>query len=228
MKKIFLSLVGFLILGSFKIQAQGLKGAWEAVDANQTTLIIATESYITVSKFEANQFMSTWGGKYTLGVTNEVFIEVDFHSSNPDIVNSSQSYNMEIKKRGLEFDGSKFKKISADDNKLTGLWRITARANKEGAMEEIVPSPRKTYKIMAGGYFQWFAINTQSREFFGTGGGTYTLEKGVYSEHIIFFSRDNSRVGATLTFAAKVDDKVWEHSGKSSKGDPIKEIWTKQ
>jgi hypothetical protein len=54
------------------------------------------------------------------------------------------------------------------------------------------------------------------------------LVDGKYTEKIEFFSRDNNRVGAELSFEAEVKGKEWIHSGKSSKGDPIKEIWTLQ
>ncbi|MCP9770849.1 membrane or secreted protein [Lacihabitans sp. LS3-19] len=225
----FLALfLSFLTLNSL---AQNLKGVWQRTENGRTTTIIATENYLTVNAYEleGKKFIESWGGKYEVGVTNEVFIEVDFHSNNPSIVNSSQSYNINLKKKNLEFAGEKYAKVGAqNDNALSGLWRITARANENGEMNPMNPGPRKTYKIMSGGYFQWFAINTQTREFFGTGGGKYTLEGKVYTENIEFFSRDSNRVGAVLSFEAEVKDKEWIHSGKSSKGDPIKEIWTKQ
>jgi hypothetical protein len=175
------------------------------------------------------KFIESWGGKYIVGATNETFMEIEFHSQNPAVVNSSQSYNINLKKKTLEFNDKKFQKLDfAKENALSGLWRITARANEKGEISEMKPGPRKTLKIMAGGYFQWFAINTQTREFSGTGGGRYTLVNGKYTEKIEFFSRDNNRVGAELSFDAAVNGKEWTHSGKSSKGDPIKEIWTMQ
>jgi hypothetical protein len=45
-------------------------------------------------------------------------------------------------------------------------------------------------------------------------------------ETIAFFSRDNSRVGASLGFDYQVIDGEWHHSGLSSAGQPIFEIWT--
>ncbi|MFN5931366.1 MAG: hypothetical protein ACK42F_07225, partial [Sphingobacteriales bacterium] len=63
--------------------------------------------------------------------------------------------------------------------------------------------------------------------FSGTGGGRYTFQDGKYTEHILFFSRDASRVGMSLTFNARVEGKDWYHSGKSSKGDPINEVWSR-
>lgn len=223
-------LILFLFAGIIA-NGQSLKGAWQNFEAGKTTTIIATDTYLTVNVYEleGKKFIESWGGKYTVGATNEAFMEIEFHSQNPAVVNSSQSYNINLKKRSLEFNDKKFQKLDfAKENALSGLWRITARANEKGEMSEMKPGPRKTLKIMAGGYFQWFAINTQTREFSGTGGGRYTLVNGKYTEKIEFFSRDNNRVGAELSFDASVNGKEWTHSGKSSKGDPIKEIWTMQ
>lgn len=49
----------------------------------------------------------------------------------------------------------------------------------------------------------------------------------VYIQKILLsFSRYNSRVGAELSFEFAVKNGDWHHSGKSSKGDPIYEIWS--
>jgi len=82
-------------------------------------------------------------------------------------------------------------------------------------------------KILSGTRFQWVAINIKTGEFSGTGGGTYSFAHNQYTENIEFFSRDNERVGAQLTFDGKIEDGQWHHSGLSSKGDPIYEIWSK-
>ncbi len=219
------------LLVNISLKAQTLKGAWQNTDKETSTTIIATDNYLTVNVYDlaGKKFIESWGGKYIVGATNETFMEIEFHSQNPAVVNSSQSYNINLKKKTLEFNDKKFQKLDfAKENALSGLWRITARANEKGEISEMKPGPRKTLKIMAGGYFQWFAINTQTREFSGTGGGRYTLVNGKYTEKIEFFSRDNNRVGAELSFDAAVNGKEWTHSGKSSKGDPIKEIWTMQ
>jgi hypothetical protein len=90
----------------------------------------------------------------------------------------------------------------------------------------ITPGNRRTVKILGGGRFQWIAFNSASKEFSGTGGGTYTAEDGKYIENIEFFSRDSRRVGASLEFDYEVKDGEWHHKGESSKGDPIYEIWS--
>jgi hypothetical protein len=81
-------------------------------------------------------------------------------------------------------------------------------------------------KILSGKRFQWIAYNSETGEFFGTGGGTYTTRRGKYTENIEFFSRDNDRVGASLQFDYDLKDGDWHHSGKSSRGNPIYEIWS--
>lgn len=86
--------------------------------------------------------------------------------------------------------------------------------------------PRKTMKILSGTRFQWIAYNTETKQFMGTGGGTYTTENGEYTENIEFFSRDDSRVGNSLKFNYTLTDGNWNHQGVSSKGDPLNEIWT--
>jgi hypothetical protein len=98
----------------------------------------------------------------------------------------------------------------------------------DDGMRTMTPGVRKTMKILSGTRFQWIAYNTETKEFLGTGGGTYTSVDGKYVENIEFFSRDNSRVGASLSFDFSLDDGRWAHKGLSSKGDPIHEIWTRR
>ena len=97
-----------------------------------------------------------------------------------------------------------------------------------GVMNEIKPSSRKTIKILSGTRFQWAAMNTETKQFSGTGGGTYTFENGVYTEKIEFFSRDSSRVGLSLSFQGAVEGDDWTHKGKSSRGQEIHEVWRRE
>ena len=89
-----------------------------------------------------------------------------------------------------------------------------------------IDKPRKTMKILSGTRFQWIAFDTEKKEFKGTGGGTYSTVDGKYSEKIEFFSRDSSRVGMELEFDYKIENGNWIHRGKTSKGDPLHEIWS--
>jgi hypothetical protein len=224
--KFFIVLLSFL---SFQTFAQSLEGGWKSIEGDKTTLILATKDYISITEYKPKEFIKTWGGKYETQKGGQVFIKVDFNSADGSMVTTQQTYTFKLKKKILEFNKQSFVRVDEKGkNDLTGLWVITGRANAQGEMGKITPGARRTYKMNADGYFQWLAINTQTGEFSGTGGGKYTLKDGKYTEHIEFFSRDNSRVGAALTFDASVSGNDWTHSGKSSKGDPIKEVWTKQ
>src|SRR5690606_22211081 len=99
---------------------------------------------------------------------------------------------------------------------------------QDGKLTEIhQKGERKTLKLLVGGHFQWIAFDPSIKGFYGTGGGIYKFENGKYIETIQFFSRDNSRVGASLSFDGEIKNGDWYHSGLSSKGDPIHEIWRK-
>jgi hypothetical protein len=86
--------------------------------------------------------------------------------------------------------------------------------------------PRKTLKFLSEGYFQWIAYNVETMSFSGTGGGRYAADQGVYTEVIEFFSRDDSRVGAELSFEFERKGADWHHKGNNSKGEPMYEIWS--
>src|SRR5690606_688936 len=125
-------------------------------------------------------------------------------------------------------ENSEWKRIdNGKPGKLAGAWLITGRM-QEGKMSQMTPGARRTTKILSGTRFQWIAYNVETKEFSGTGGGTYTTRDGKYTENIEFFSRDNSRVGARLTFDFSLENGAWRHKGLSSKGDPIDEVWTKR
>ena len=81
-------------------------------------------------------------------------------------------------------------------------------------------------KLLSGTRFQWIAYDTETKQFKGTGGGTYTTIDGKYTEMIEFFSKDDTKVGATLPFNYSLEKGKWHHSGKSSKGASIYEIWS--
>ena len=115
------------------------------------------------------------------------------------------------------------------ESPIKGAWLFAGRKrNGEGDIQmlETTDRPRKTMKLLTGTRFQWIAYNTETKRFFGTGGGNYTAEDGKYTENIEFFSRDDARVGASLEFDFDVIDGNWHHSGKSSKGDPMYEVWS--
>ena len=221
-------LISFFING---ISQQLLNGAWHQEKGSVKTILIIRSNYFVVATFDqANKkFVQTWGG-----VCNQdkdvVSATIEFHSTDKEQVGRKINFSASVKDNLLTTDivagETTWKKTDNSNTPLSGLWVITGR-EQNGTMGTIVPGERKTLKILTGTRFQWAAINTATTEFFGTGGGTYTFENGIYTEHIEFFSRDSTRIGQTLEFRGYVDGDQWDHSGKSSKGDPVHEIWTR-
>lgn len=249
MKKHFLLytlLAGFTLLAAHVVVAgekaprkKDLSGAWsgtQTINGQQVKhSLIMTEGYFSLATYaaEGGAFLSTVGGKYT-ATDNSLTVTLEFNTSDPSTVGQSNTLYLKETEKGFTVnssDGSisySFENVDkGKPGKLAGAWLISGRKGENGEISKRDTNvPRKTMKILSGTRFQWIAYNTETGEFFGTGGGTYTTENGKYAEKIEFFSRDNSRVGATLEFDFDLKDKDWHHSGLSSKGDPIYEVWS--
>ncbi len=191
--------------------------------------MLVTDNYFSIASYDASGFKSTQGGTWQ-NSDNGATTTMEFNSADkaqvgqhPEVEASFEGDQLIMNLSGQKYNWSR---IDEGNSPLAGVWRITAR-ERDGKMSEMQPGARKTIKVLSGTKFQWIAINTETGEFFGTGGGSYTFENGVYTEKIEFFSRDNSRVGASLSFKGSVDGNKWDHSGKSSAGDPIHEVWTR-
>lgn len=214
--------------------AQGeLTGAWQLTPTGSEpqTVRIIEDGYFMQTLFDqaGKKFVSTLGGRLTASGGNLTEV-IEFNTADKENIGATNTCTYKLEGNQLTVNcagkASTWQRIDEGKAPLAGTWRITARENN-GKMDPMRPGPRKTLKILSGTRFQWAAINPETKEFFGTGGGTYTFENGKYTETITFFSRDNSRVGMSLGFNGKVDGKQWHHSGKSSKGDPISEIWSR-
>lgn len=233
MKTILLLVSFFLfLLPAAEVAAQHnatLSGAWKnVVDPGET--ICMMDGYFVYAKFNvaAKTFDQTWGGPYTIK-GSRISIKLEFDSKEKERV--GKKIELPFKKNAtLQIDGlsggKSLKQIDAGNGPLAGNWRITGRKQDE-TISEMPLRPRRTLKLLTGSRFQWMAINIETGEFSGTGGGTYTFVNGKYTEHIEFFSRDGNRVGASLSFDGKVENGDWHHSGLSSKGEPIYEIWSR-
>lgn len=223
-------------------QQEELKGAWQltsgtaqfaTLPAGATAVAMLEDGYFTVAYFsEADKkFIGTFGGTYTLA-DGKLTQQFEYNTLDTAVVGTSDILSYSLQDRQLQLSGNNFRQtwVKADKNTapspLEGTWRITGRAGQDGKVSPIhTTGPRKTLKILSGDRFQWIAFNTKTKEFSGTGGGTYTAENGKYTETIEFFSRDSSRVGASLGFNYKVKDGTWHHSGQSSTGKQINEVW---
>lgn len=230
-----------LLFFAFGVIAQDLEGAWKLTYLNgepvknQERIKIYQDGYFAFGSKETStdHFLGAGGGLYS-NDGEETYTETfDFYTTQPEKIGTTLSYTMDFVDDKLVLSYTKkgssmieiWEKISGRDDPLNGTWVITGR-KREGEIHSMTPGARRTIKILGGGRFQWIAFNSDTREFSGTGGGNYTAQNGKYTEYIEFFSRDDSRVGASLGFDYAVRNGDWHHSGLSSKGDPIYEIWS--
>lgn len=213
--------------------SEKLQGAWTATGKNTdgddiTYTAIVVDGYLAEAIYnkETKRFVETFGGSWIVK-ENVFYLTEEFSSSDSTNVGSIREAVFELKGDKISFDGDSkiWTRIDNSQTDLKGPWLITGRERK-GEMSNWIPGERKTMKILSGTRFQWIAFHTGTGRFSGTGGGTYTAQNGEYVENIEFFSKDSSRVGASLSFKFDVKDGAWHHSGLSSKGDPIYEIWT--
>ena len=215
MKSLFFFTFFFLILFGLKAQVFSFQS-----NENQkgiTHRILMDQNYFVETQFVSDppEFILTRGGFYTQS-GEEFMVDFEFNSN----FEKDGLKQMKIEKT------KKWKKISNSPMDLNGKWLMAGRMTDQGERRRDTSAPRKTMKFLWDGYFQWIAFNTETFEFFGSGGGFYTAENGKYTEHIEYFSRDNSRVGAVLPFDYSLKDSDWHHQGFSSKGDPMHEIWS--
>ena len=222
-----ISILVYSLIFNHVIFSQSPVGAWERYyDDNEgravRSIVIFSEKFQSIAVFDAESgdFIYSNGGTWKL--EGNIMTEK---------VGQIISFEVIVEENHLilpEF-GWKFSKIDdGSPGELNGAW-VMSSSLKNGQMKSRdTDKPRKTMKILSGTRFQWIAFNTETKEFNGTGGGTYTTKGGKYFEEIEFFSRDNSKSGLKLVFDYDILDNKWIHKGKTSKGNTLHEIWIKR
>ena len=200
-------------------------------NAGKTTLITIADGYLIQTTYEPSRFIDTKGGPYK-EEDGQLRITSEFNTADSNRVGQSDAYRFTLRNDLLTLTNptgdQMFTRVIESPTALTGLWRITARTGQNGQRTPMPRGARKTIKLLTGSRFQWVALNPETKQFFGTGGGTYTLSGGKYTESIDFFSRDNSRAGRSITFGAATDGNEWHHTGQSSTGGTVDEIWSRE
>ena len=217
MKKIFLlSILNILYSCS---QLDNTASSVFEIDKTDETIerLIIDSEYLVVTEFNktSGAFVKSYGGYYEI-VGDSYQVSLEFNS---DFEKDS------IKSIELTKDNN-WRNISKPKSMLQGKWVMSGRYNNGEFRTRDTNLPRKTMKVLINGFFQWIAFNTETFRFSGSGGGEYEAVDGKYIEKIQYFSRDDSRVGAELDFNYEVKEGDWYHSGLSSKGNPINEVWT--
>ena len=226
-----------LILANLFSYAQSPVGAWERYynDEHGNTIrsvVIFSEKFQSIAMFNAmsGEFIYSNGGTWELN-GNMMTERVEFDTANSERVGNVITFEVMITNEKLSLPESDWHFSRIDDGgpgDLYGAWLMSGRYRNGVKQLRNIDRPRKTMKILSGTRFQWIAFDTEKKEFKGTGGGTYTTIDGKYSENIEFFSRDNSRVGMSLEFNYNIEKGDWIHRGKTSKGNPLHEIWEKR
>ena len=220
---------------SFTSNAQNIIGAWESIstakaDDQMKIVVIYTEGYkvLTAYNSKTGKFIGTTGGSWKLN-GDTLTEKIEFDSGLSERVGLETNNKVTITDSTITTANSplKLKRIdSGKPGKLQGAWLMSGRVKDGETQQRDTSKPRKTMKILSGTRFQWIAYNTETKQFMGTGGGTYTTKDGKYTENIEFFSKDDTRVGNSLQFDYELKEGNWHHSGLSSKGAPIYEIWS--
>lgn len=183
-----------------------------------THRILMDEEYFVETQYieEPPQFLLTRGGFYELK-DKQFMVNLEFNSK----------FEQDgMKQMNIESSVKTWDKISKPQLELDGKWLMAGRVSNNKEQRRDITRPRKTMKFLKDGFFQWMAFNTETFQFFGSGGGYYSAEEERYTEHIEYFSRNNTSVGRVLPFEYFISGIDWHHQGFSSKGDPIHEIWS--
>lgn len=231
------NIIGLLLfIGcSLGMNAQSLIGAWERLHTSEDgdklkSVVVFADGYQVLTTYDATTgtFIHSNGGTWKLD--GDIITEkVEFNTDAAERVGTESSFKIDLTDATLSIADTdmQFKRLDhGAPGKLQGAWLMSGRVRDGETQSRDTSGPRKTMKILSGTLFQWIAYNTETKQFMGTGGGTYTTIDGKYTENINFFSRDDSRVGANLEFNYELKDGKWHHSGFSSKGDPLYEIWS--
>ncbi|WP_437921699.1 hypothetical protein [Sphingobacterium sp. LRF_L2] len=226
MKSIFVLVFISCIIPVLYSQPIDLKGAFTSKEGNTEHLWLFIDGYCSQTTYTEKSYVSTFGGPFTY-TNGQLELHVEYADADSNQV--GKTYSLPLKAVGNNFEqanGLIWNKVPHHPQELDGTWRISGRKQQDH-IESISKGSRKTIKLLVDGYFQWIAINPATKGFYGTGGGKYIFNNGSYKEYLLFFSRDNTRIGSDLTFNGKIENSQWHHSGLSSKGAPIYEIWSR-
>lgn len=228
-----------IILFSSGMNSQILNGAWRMVEKNEELIAheaikLFSNTYFTYSAYDkaTGEFIEATGGTYTLNkLSYKEHLDID--SNEPENSGQTLEYlnalvgdtltltNLRTgdKEKWVKFD-------NADNYQMAFCWRIH-RKKDEGDKEwrTIEYRPRKTLKMITNSRYQVLALNSETGQFVGSSGGTWTGEGSTYIENVEFFSKDQSNVGRSLEFIRTFENGLWFHTGKTTKGEEMMEYW---
>jgi hypothetical protein len=229
-------LLATLLLSTLALRPMigSMQGAWKMVKGDETVMLLVSDNYFMQTTYTPTRFVKTHGGTWKQD-GNKVTTTIEFDSFDSTAVGKTTTAELALSANQLGVGQQVFTRVDevSEQTPMASLWRITARANNDGVVTPMQRGARKTLKLLTGSRFQWAAINPETKQFSGAGGGTYSLREDgpanrKYTETIDFFSRDNTRVGKSLTFDNKLNGDDWLHTGLSSTGGKVSEVWSKE
>ena len=219
----------------FDLNAQLEPNVYRSINKTDGTSIhqvLLDNEYFVLAEFQETppEFIKTLGGFYTIK-DNVLQVKLEFNSTYEVDSLRTLYISFTYEKGNLILTLESKNELVASkpiSQELDGKWLMAGRMVDNAAQKRDTTGPRKTMKFLSNGHFQWIAFHTETMAFSGTGGGVFTSKDGVYMETIEFFSRDATRVGAELDFKYDLKSSDWHLMGKSSKGEPLHEIWAKR
>lgn len=220
-------------LAPFFVLAQPEPGVYHAEEildsGTRNYRLMISDNYVIHSVFETSpaHFLETKGGYFQVE-GDSLFLDLEFNSNLEADQIREQRFHFSYTGGNLILNGNEsrlYRRMAKVEQALDGAWLFATRGPDEGQDRRGDENPRKTLKFLIDGYFQWTAYNVEDMRFMGCGGGRYAADQGAYIEMIEYFSRDDSRVGAELSFTFDRQGNDWHHTGNNSRGEPMYEIW---
>ncbi len=231
---LLLGCIAFLVTGFIgRQQNNSLKGAWQQINGNEQTTLIITDHIFSLATYNLSEkkFIHSYGGKYSVA-QNKLSLSIEWNNLDSAAVGTIKNLGIYTNKDQLSIEGitGSWKRLdNGTPGTLAGDWIITGSYNNDQVSKRRSPFyPRRTMKILSGKYFQWIAYNVVTKQFFDTGGGTYTTENGKYTETIHFFTKTAASVGKTLQFDYSFVNGDWRHKGLKSTGGIMDECWSRR
>ena len=107
--------------------------------------------------------------------------------------------------------------IIPDLELLQGSWTLvqTLEIGHEDSTNRRNTQDKIYIKHLTPTHFTWVEFDKVERRLVGTGGGTYTLQEGAYTENIDFFyPPGSSELGQAIPFTATIENGKWHHRGQ--------------
>src|SRR5690606_27906261 len=159
---------------------KSVSGAWHLLNGTVEEVLIFQDGYFSHTTYDKvnKKFIQTRGGTYNYE-NDRINATIEFSTNDTASIGQSFNYSANLQQGYLTSDingeSQNWNRLDDGTDALAGNWRITGRLNN-GEMNQMQRGDRKTLKLMSGTRFQWMAINPATKQFSGTGGGTYTFK----------------------------------------------------